>query len=97
MGSPCTRGGPAAPAPEAEDYYSLLGVDPQASLHEIRAKFRALVIAEHPEKGGDPKRFQQLNKAYGVLSDQKKRSEFDSLRLAAGVRDALPPTSAGPS
>lgn len=66
-----------------EDYYALLGVDPLASLHEIRTRFRALVVTEHPEKGGDPKKFQRLNKAYSVLSDQKKRAEFDVLRAAA--------------
>lgn len=75
------RGGMAAPAPAAppadEDYYALLGVTPTSSLQEIRSKFRTLVITEHPEKGGDVKKFQKINKAYGVLSDQQKRREYD--------------------
>lgn len=67
----------AEPTPVEEDYYALLGVDPAAPLHEIRTKFRALVLTAHPEKGGDAKHFHLLNKAYGVLSDQRKRDEYD--------------------
>jgi len=60
------------------DYYALIGVDRTASLHEIRSKFRAKVLAEHPDKGGDPKTFQLLNKAYNVLTDQDKRKRYDA-------------------
>lgn len=67
-----------AGAMDGEDHYGLLGVQPTATLQEIRMKFRQLVITEHPEKGGDPKKFAKLNKAYGVLSDQTKRSAYDA-------------------
>jgi len=60
------------------DYYELIGVDKTATLHEIRSKFRAKVLAEHPDKGGDPKKFQLLNKAYNVLTDQEKRRRYDA-------------------
>eukprot|EP00930_Biecheleria_cincta_P037697 TRINITY_DN258_c0_g1_i6.p1 TRINITY_DN258_c0_g1~~TRINITY_DN258_c0_g1_i6.p1 ORF type:complete len:837 (-),score=197.60 TRINITY_DN258_c0_g1_i6:45-2555(-) len=60
------------------DYYELIGVDRNATLHEIRSKFRAKVLAEHPDKGGDPKKFQLLNKAYNVLTDQDKRRRYDA-------------------
>jgi len=64
---------------EAEpDYYALLGVGKEATLHEIRSKFRQKVLAEHPDKGGDPKKFQMLNKAYNILTDQDKRRRYDS-------------------
>lgn len=60
------------------DYYELIGVDKGATLHEIRSRFRAKVLAEHPDKGGDPKNFQMLNKAYNVLTDQEKRRRYDA-------------------
>lgn len=60
------------------DHYALIGVGRNATLHEIRAKFRAKVLAEHPDKGGDPKTFQALNKAYNVLTDSEKRKLFDA-------------------
>jgi NADPH:quinone reductase-like Zn-dependent oxidoreductase/predicted esterase len=60
------------------DYYALIGVGQDATLHEIRSKFRQRVLAEHPDKGGDPKKFQLLNKAYNVLTDQEKRRRYDA-------------------
>jgi len=59
-------------------YYELIGVEPTATLHEIRSKFRAKVLEEHPDKGGDPKKFALLNKAYNVLTDQDKRKRYDA-------------------
>jgi len=60
------------------DYYALIGVDRTADLRDIRAKFRAKVLTEHPDKGGDPKHFQLLNKAYNVLADPEKRRRYDA-------------------
>jgi len=60
------------------NYYELIGVEREATLHEIRSKFRAKVLAEHPDKGGDPKNFQLLNKAYNILTDQEKRRRYDA-------------------
>eukprot|EP00928_Gymnodinium_smaydae_P080739 TRINITY_DN64385_c0_g1_i1.p1 TRINITY_DN64385_c0_g1~~TRINITY_DN64385_c0_g1_i1.p1 ORF type:complete len:855 (-),score=157.39 TRINITY_DN64385_c0_g1_i1:54-2618(-) len=64
------------------DYYELIGVGRDAPLQEIRTKFRQKVLAEHPDKGGDPKKFQLLNKAYSVLTDREKRQRYDTLGRA---------------
>jgi len=72
-----------ATAMDGEDPYALLGISPTASLQEIRMKFRQLVVTEHPEKGGDPKKFAKLNRAYGLLSDQEKRRQYDEQRSTA--------------
>lgn len=85
--SSATVGGTSAD--DEENYYSILDVDPQASLQEIRIKFRSLVVQHHPERGGDVKQFQKLNKAYSVLSDHRKRQEFDAL-LAGPVSGGYP-------
>ncbi len=46
----------------------VLGVGPEAGRHEIRAAFRALAQARHPDLGGDPDAFTQVVNAYLVLT-----------------------------
>jgi DnaJ family protein A protein 2 len=58
-------------------YYELLGVDKKASYDEIRKAFRKLALKNHPDRGGDKEKFQELNAAYEVLSDKEKRDVYD--------------------
>jgi molecular chaperone DnaJ len=61
------------------DYYQLLGVDKKASKEDIKTAFRKLAHKHHPDKkGGDEKKFKEISEAYSVLSDDKKRAEYDS-------------------
>ncbi|MEK7063791.1 MAG: DnaJ C-terminal domain-containing protein [Patescibacteria group bacterium] len=63
----------------ATDYYSILGVDKKASKDDIKKAFRKLAHKYHPDKsGGDEKKFKEASEAYAVLSDDKKRAEYDS-------------------
>lgn len=66
----------------AEDYYKLLGVDKKASASEMKKTFRKLALKYHPDKNkGDKQaeeRFKEINEAYAVLSDDKKRQQYDS-------------------
>lgn len=63
----------------SKDYYSVLGVDRKASKDDIKKAFRKLAHAHHPDKtGGDEKKFKEASEAYAVLSDDKKRAEYDA-------------------
>ncbi len=59
------------------DYYELLGVSKQASQDEIKKAFHKLAHKHHPDKGGDEKKFKEINEAYQVLSDTQKRQQYD--------------------
>ena len=58
-------------------YYELLGVEKTATYDEIRKAFRKLALKNHPDRGGDKEKFQELNGAYEVLSDKEKRDIYD--------------------
>ncbi len=61
------------------DYYQLLGVDKRASKDDIKKAFRKLAHKYHPDKaGGDERKFKEISEAYAVLSDDKKRAEYDA-------------------
>jgi len=66
-----------------KDYYKILGVDRKASEEDIRKAYRKLAKQYHPDynpnnKGAEEK-FKEINEAYEVLSDPKKRSHYDRL------------------
>ena len=64
-----------------QDYYDLLGVARKASAKEIRSAFRKLARKYHPDLNPGDKsaeeKFKQLQEAYDVLSDTKKRQMYD--------------------
>jgi molecular chaperone DnaJ len=59
------------------DYYEVLGVTKSASQDEIKKAFHKLAHKYHPDKGGDEKKFKEINEAYQVLSDTTKRAQYD--------------------
>ena len=62
----------------SKDYYNILGVNKSASADEVKKAFRKKAHECHPDKpGGNEAKFKELNEAYQVLSDQKKRSQYD--------------------
>lgn len=66
-----------------KDYYKILGVEKSASEEEIKKAFRKLAHTYHPDKsGGDEAKFKEASEAYAVLSDKKKRAQYDSFGSA---------------
>lgn len=65
----------------AQDYYKTLGVAKTATQDEIKKAFKKLAVKYHPDKNpGDKKaeeKFKDVNEAYAVLSDAKKRRQYD--------------------
>lgn len=59
------------------NYYEILGVTKTASQEEIKKAFHKLAHKYHPDKGGDEKKFKEINEAYQVLSDKQKRAQYD--------------------
>lgn len=63
-----------------QDYYEILGVNKDATKHEIHKAFRQLAKKYHPDKNKDKgaqDEFIKIFKAYETLSDEKKRKEYD--------------------
>ena len=61
----------------SKNYYEVLGVQKGASSEEIKKAFYKLAHKYHPDKGGDEKKFKEINEAYQVLSDKEKRNQYD--------------------
>lgn len=59
------------------DLYGVLGVSVDASIDEIRAAFRRLAKKHHPDAGGSVERFQEIELAVRVLTDQEQRAHYD--------------------
>lgn len=66
----------------AEDYYQLLGVKKDASATDIKKAYRKLAMKYHPDHTKGDKaaeeKFKKISEAYAVLSDKKKRKEYDT-------------------
>lgn len=59
------------------DYYETLGVPKTATQDEIKSAYRKLASKHHPDKGGDTKRFQDIQQAYSNLETPEKRNQYD--------------------
>jgi curved DNA-binding protein len=73
----------------AKDYYEVLGVSRTATEDEIRKAYRKLARQYHPDvnKAADAqKRFTEVQEAYDVLSDARKRQMYDQTGRAEGPR-----------
>lgn len=82
-----------------KDYYSILGVKKDAKADEIKKAYRRLARKFHPDVNPGDKaaedRFKDLQEAYDVLSDEKKRKVFDRFGYYAENLDVDSPFGAG--
>ncbi len=70
----------------ATDYYEVLGVNRNASKEEIKRAYKRLAKKHHPDvdkTDGADERFKEINEAYQVLSDSKKKAAYDQFGSAA--------------
>ena len=68
------------------DYYEVLGVSKTASAAEIKSAYRKLALKNHPDRNkeaGAEAKFKEINEAYQVLSDSKKKQTYDQFGHAA--------------
>jgi curved DNA-binding protein len=65
-----------------KDYYQILGVGRNATQAEIKKAYRKMALKYHPDKAKGDKtaedKFKEISEAYAVLSDDKKRKQFDT-------------------
>ncbi len=82
-----------------KDYYKALGVSKGASAEEIKKSYRKLARKYHPDanKGdtGSEERFKEISEAYNVLSDPKRRKEYDEARSLFGSGGMRMPSGGG--
>ncbi len=75
--------------PQQKNYYKVLGVSESASADEIKKVYRKLAVKWHPDKNpsdskGAEAKFKEISEAYYILSDDKRRSQYDQMRKFGG-------------
>eukprot|EP01023_Acetabularia_acetabulum_P060656 TRINITY_DN7291_c0_g1_i3.p1 TRINITY_DN7291_c0_g1~~TRINITY_DN7291_c0_g1_i3.p1 ORF type:complete len:114 (+),score=25.66 TRINITY_DN7291_c0_g1_i3:35-376(+) len=85
-----------ATSPQKSDntkYYKVLGVSQNASPEDLRKAHRNQVLKNHPDKGGDNQKFQEIKEAYEVLKDPEKRKLYDKYgenAVKEGIENGAP-------
>ncbi len=73
-----------------KDYYNILNISSSATSDEVKKAFRKLALMYHPDKTngstGSSERFSEIQEAYAVLSNSKKRSEYHYSRYRETAR-----------
>jgi DnaJ-class molecular chaperone len=74
---------------QQKDYYKVLGVPETATADEIKKVYRKLAVKYHPDKNPGNKeaeaRFKEISEAYYILSDEKRRKQYDQMKKFGGA------------
>jgi len=81
---------------DLKDYYSILGVNVDASVEDIKKAFRRLARQHHPDHNPEnikeaEGKFKKINEAYEILSDEETRWRYDSLTKLSGYSSTTMP------
>ncbi len=57
--------------------YKVLELDENATAEDIKKQYKKIALKSHPDKGGDQNKFAQISLAKDILSDPKKRQQYD--------------------
>jgi len=72
-GGPGRRRGPV----DNSKFYNVLGVEKTATPDQIKKAYRKLAVKNHPDKGGDEATFKEIQRAFDILGDERKREIYD--------------------
>ncbi|GAA5990810.1 hypothetical protein JCM10908_000027 [Rhodotorula pacifica] len=93
------------PAPDLDQHYRTLGLEPGASEADVKTAFKTLALQHHPDKGGDAERFKEIRNAYGMLTGllvmaKKKKPSANPQAKATATKaqnNGSVPTASAPS
>lgn len=68
-------------------HYETLGIAKDSTANQIKSAYKKKAMKHHPDKGGDVKEFQKIQKAYDVLGDETRRQQYDETGDDAEAQD----------
>ena len=78
----------------AESYFAILGISPRATMDEIRSAYRRLAKEFHPDRyTGSSERFRNIQEAYSVLGNRRRRREYEQSITKVSIRTPLRSTT----
>jgi molecular chaperone DnaJ len=71
----------------SKNLYNVLGVGKDAGESELKKAYHKLALQHHPDKGGDPEKFKEIQEAHAILSEPEKRRMYDMTGQVPGAVD----------